>query len=100
MRSDCSSFSLYFFFQELLGFVDLGRKVRTSATVGVVKQHERAVLLAQQFFRHASFPDGRSALVFLSVVAATQWHSRHAENQRSFFSCHLGLEAAFVESPS
>lgn len=34
------------FIEKLLGFVDLRSQVRTSTTIGVVEQHELAVLLA------------------------------------------------------
>lgn len=43
------------FIQKLLGFIDLGREVRTPASIGVVEEHELAVLLADFVFVKGAF---------------------------------------------
>jgi hypothetical protein len=40
--------------EHLLGLVDLCGKVRAAAAIGVVEQHEGAVLLAQKLFCDAA----------------------------------------------
>lgn len=41
--------------KHLLGLVDLGGQVGGTATIGVVVEHERAVLLAEQLLGDAAF---------------------------------------------
>lgn len=43
------------FIEELLGLVDLGGQVGTAATIGVVQQHELAVLLADLVLVQSTF---------------------------------------------
>lgn len=42
--------------QEFLRFVDLGRQVRAPTAIGVVKEHELTVLLADLVFVQRAFP--------------------------------------------
>jgi hypothetical protein len=61
----------------------------------MVQQHERAVLLAQEFFGYTSF----TALILANrPLPRVCEHVRHLQYQRSFPPCHLWLEAAFVEA--
>lgn len=50
------------FIQELLGLVDLGREVRTSASVGVVEEHELTMLFADFILVQGSFTANVSCL--------------------------------------
>jgi hypothetical protein len=43
--------------QKLLGFVDLGCKIRASTTIRVVQQHELAVLLADLILVQSSLAE-------------------------------------------
>lgn len=46
---------LYTFIQEFLGLINLGGQVWASASIGVVGQHERAMLLANLVLVEGSF---------------------------------------------
>jgi hypothetical protein len=49
ISSCCCRSTLRSLVEKLLGFVDLGRQVGASASIGVVEQHERAVSLSDLF---------------------------------------------------
>lgn len=46
------------FLEQFFGLIDLGCEVRASASIGVVQEHELAVLLADNVTSDASFPGG------------------------------------------
>lgn len=52
-----------FLLQHLLGLVHFGRKVGATPAIGVVQQHELAVLLAQKLLGDAAFAVSQSAPV-------------------------------------
>lgn len=43
--------------QKLFRLIDLRRQIRTTASIGVIQQHQLAVLLADDIFRYASFAE-------------------------------------------
>jgi hypothetical protein len=65
------------FVQQLLGFVDLGSKVRAASSIGMVQEHDGSVGLLNLFLGDASLIE--------------------REDQRSLLLGHLLLEAALVE---
>lgn len=77
------------FIEELLGLVDLGGQVGTAATIGVVQQHELAVLLADLVLVQSTFTVDWRRLVCvrsgtINRVVETYGSSRIREASRLF----------------
>ena len=97
------------FVQQLLGFVDLGSKVRAASSIGMVQEHDGSVglldlflgdasltvdverNLGQRFCREKQFPP------CLTGVVLERRNLLEREDQRSLLLGHLLLEAALVE---
>lgn len=63
IESDCieqREIGLGVLVEELLGLVDFGGQVRAATTIGVVQQHQLAVLLADLVLVQCAFPVSKS----------------------------------------
>ena len=93
--------------KQLLCLINLGRQIRTPASIGVVEQHKLPVFLADNVARDASFPDTKQT-PFLSASQPEGFsreggmegegsNIRRLEDQSGFSPRHFGLEPAFVK---
>lgn len=85
-------------FKKLLRFVDLSRQVWTSASIGMISNHELSMLLSDHLFGDSSFPNKPVTVSATSTSSAILNEDlRCLEYQSRFSAIHLLFKSSFVE---
>lgn len=81
------------FIEEFFRFVDLGGQVGATTTIGVVEQHELAVVLADLLLGESSLTE-RKLSVLVDSVMGCRGHIRKLQDQGGFATGHALIESS------
>ena len=86
------------FVEEFLGLVDLRGQVRTAAAIGVVEQHELAVVLAHLFLGQGSLPGGHGLGGFGCEATDKKHTTVPGSGRLRVWSCAVQILCSFRQS--